>query len=355
MNVLLPPEGKNYCGCTKPSGFVLQGSDAPAGSQTFRQQIFRQNSGCSRPVSHRRAVLAGLGAALLAPLALPSSLCAAAPVTRKVGSSAVTIVSDGTLNVPLSFSLPDVPADEAAALLKTQGLAADGIVQANVTLVQTGGEWVLIDAGAGPKFQQSAGKLSENLEAAGIDPEKIGKVVFTHGHADHLWGAIDDFDDGERFPNASYVISAAEWDFWTDPDTPAKVPDWLKGMAIGSARILKRLEKKIERREDGDAVAPGLTYLSTPGHTPGHMAVLAESGGQRLVIGGDVLSNNAFSFARPDWRVGSDYDRDLAVTTRSRLLDMLATDRIALVGFHLAWPGQGMVERAGSAYRFIPS
>jgi glyoxylase-like metal-dependent hydrolase (beta-lactamase superfamily II) len=349
MNVPLLPDGKNYCGCTKPSVFVLQGSDASAESQAFRQ-----SSGYSRRVPHRRAVLAGLGAALLAPLAIPS-LCAAAPVTRKVGSSTVTIVSDGTLNVPLSFSLPDVPADEAAALLKTQGLAADGIVQANVTLVQTGGEWVLIDAGAGPKFQQSAGKLSENLEAAGIDPEKIGKVVFTHGHADHLWGAIDDFDDGERFPNASYVISAAEWDFWTDPDTPAKVPDWLKGMAIGSARILKRLEKKIERRKDGDMVAPGLTYLATPGHTPGHMAVLAENGGQRLLIGGDVLSNNAYSFARPDWRVGSDYDRDLAVATRRRLLDMLTADRIALVGFHLAWPGQGMVERAGPAYRFIPS
>ena len=146
--------------------------------------------------------------------------------------------------------------------------------QTNVTLVKTGSELVLIDAGSGPKFQPTAGKLSENLEAAGIDPAKITKVVFTHGHADHLWGAIDDFDDGERFPNASYVISAAEWDFWTDPryrSHACRIGS--RAWRIGSARILKRIEHKIERRKARRTVAPGLTYVGTAGHTPGHMAV----------------------------------------------------------------------------------
>lgn len=304
----------------------------------------------------RRDIVVGFGAVLAVPLLAPTlAMAAKAPLRRKLGTAEIAVVSDGTLNVPLSFSLPD-KAEEGAALMKAQGLPSDGGgVQTNVTLVKTGDQLVLIDAGSGPKFQQTAGKLSENLEAAGIDPEKITKVVFTHGHADHLWGAIDDFDDGERFPNATYVISTAEWDFWTHPDTPTKVPDWLKGMALGSARILKQLEKKIERRKDGEAVAPGLTYIATPGHTPGHMAVLAESGGERLLIGGDVLSNNAVSFAKPDWHIGSDFDRDQAVNTRKRLLDMLAKDRIPLVGFHLAWPGQGIVERDGAGYRFIPS
>jgi glyoxylase-like metal-dependent hydrolase (beta-lactamase superfamily II) len=307
----------------------------------------------SRP--HRRSVLAGLGAVLVAPPCLPHAAAASAPVRRKLGSIEILVVSDGTWTVPLSFSLPETPAEEAAALMKAQGQPSDGVVQANVTLVRTGDQFVLIDAGSGPKFQQTAGKLSENLEAAGISPEKISKVVFTHGHADHLWGAIDDFDDGERFPNASYVISAAEWDFWINPDTVTKVPDWLKGMAIGSARILKLIENKIERRGDGDAVAPGLTYVATPGHTPGHMAVMVESGSERVLVGGDVFNNNAVSFVKPEWRVGSDFHRDQGVDTRRRMLDRLATDRIPLIGFHLAWPGQGIVERNGSAYRFIPT
>ena len=225
--------------------------------------------------------------------------------------------------------------------------------QTNVTLVRTGNELVLIDAGSGSNFQPTAGKLLENLEAAGIDPARIAKVVFTHCHADHLWGAIDDFDDSLRFPNASYVISAAEWDFWMHPDTPTKAPDWLKGMALGSQRILKRIENKIERRRPGEAVAPGLTYVETGGHTPGHVAVMVESGRERLLVGGDVLSHSAVSFARPDWPIGSDFDRERAVAARKRTLDMLADDRIPFVGFHLPWPGHGRVERAATAYRYV--
>ena len=104
-------------------------------------------------------------------------------------------------------------------------------------MVKTGSEVVLIDAGSGANFQPTAGKLAENLEAAGIAPDSVTKVVFTHAHADHLWGVLDDFEDGMRFPKASYVIGVEEWDFWTHPDTADRVPDWLKGMARGSARI----------------------------------------------------------------------------------------------------------------------
>jgi glyoxylase-like metal-dependent hydrolase (beta-lactamase superfamily II) len=302
---------------------------------------------------HRRAVLAGMGATLALPCWHAGA--ANAPVTHKIGAIEVTIVSDGVLNVPLSFSLPDTPLSEAAALFRAHGLPEDGAPsQTNVVLVRTGNENILIDAGSGPSFQPTAGKLQENLEAAGIAPDSITKVVFTHGHADHLWGSINDFGDGDRFPNARYVISAAEWDFWTDPDTALRVPDALKGMALGSSRILKAIEAKTERRKDGETIAPGLTYLATPGHTPGHMAVVIEDGGKQLIVGGDVLANTAISFARPEWRIGADFDRDQGMNTRKRLLDQLATDRIALIGFHLAWPGYGAVERKGPAYRFIP-
>ena len=317
----------------------LQSADAAARSSDLR----------------RRDLLAGMGALLAAPALSPFAAGAAIPPFRgRLGALEVMVVSDGTLNVPISFTYPSTPAGEVSRLFAAHGMPPEGLPpQTNVTLVKTGNDLVLIDAGSGPKFQPTAGKLSENLEAAGINPESITRVVFTHGHADHLWGAIDDFDDGERFPKASYVISSIEWDFWTHPETPGRAPDWMKGMAIGSARILRKLEKKIERRKEGDMVAPGLTYYATPGHTPGHMSVLLESGNQRLLVGGDVVNNNAASFARPDWPMGSDLDRDQGIATRRRLLDALAAERIPLIGFHLSWPGHGRVERSGSAYRFV--
>jgi glyoxylase-like metal-dependent hydrolase (beta-lactamase superfamily II) len=304
---------------------------------------------------HRRSVLAGLGAAAAAPFLGTPAHAATPPYRGKVGAFDVSVVSDGMLNVPLSFTLPETSAADAAKLFAANGMPPEGPrIETNAVLIDTGAERVLIDAGSGPKFQPTSGKLSDNLEAAGIDPKTITKVVFTHGHADHLWGALDDFEEAERFTNARYVISTKEWDFWTDPNIATRVPDWLRGMALGSARVLKQIEKKIERRSAGDTVAPGMVYVATPGHTPGHMAVGIESGGQQLLIGGDVLANNAISFAKPEWHIGSDFDRDLAVTTRKQLLDQLATDRIALIGYHLSWPGYGMIERRGTAYRFVP-
>ena len=128
----------------------------------------------------------------------------------------------------------------------------------------------------------------------------------------------------------------------------------VQGHGVGSRRILNRLEAKLERREAGDTLAPGLSYVEAIGHTPGHMAVMIENGGEHLLIGGDAMNNVAASFARPEWRDGADLDHDRGVATRKRLLDRLATDQLPLIAFHLPWPGHGMVERRGVGYRFIP-
>jgi glyoxylase-like metal-dependent hydrolase (beta-lactamase superfamily II) len=304
-------------------------------------------------IFRRRDIVAGIGVLVTTPL-LGYVRAAVPPFRRKLGAIEITVISDGALNVPLSFAIPDAPREELTALLTANNLPPGGMPSpTNVTLVKTGNDVVLIDAGSGSNFQPTAGKLAENMEAAGIDPASVTKVVFTHCHADHLWGAIDDLDE-ERFPKATYVVSPPEWDFWTSPDTVTRVPDWLKPMAQAAARILKRLEGKIERRAPGEAVAPGLSYLPTYGHTPGHMAVMLESGSERLIVGGDVLSHPAVSFAEPAWRMGSDFDSDLAVTTRKRMLDRLVADRLPYIGFHLPFPGHGIVEKSGSAYRFQP-
>lgn len=305
---------------------------------------------------HRRNVLAGMTAAGVAAYfpALPA-FAAVPPFKRKLGELEIFVVSDGTLQVPQSFALPENSSAEIAGLLKANGQPPElPLAQTNVTLVKSGDQLILIDAGSGPNFQPTAGKLAENLEAAGIDPAKINKVVFTHAHADHLWGSIDDFDDGFRFPNASYVMSATEWDFWWNPKTAEIAPDWLKGMAIGTARMMKKLEGKIERKKEGEKVAPGISYVASPGHTPGHMCVLVEGGNEKLLVGGDVFNNGVVSFARPEWRVGADFDKDQGAATRKKMLGMLASEKIPLIAFHVAWPGHGMVEAKDNAFRFVP-
>ena len=59
--------------------------------------------------------------------------------------------------------------------------------------------------------------------AAGIQPAAITKVVLTHGHPDHLWGVLD-ANDSPVYPNATYIVSAVEWNVWADPDVVQKLP-----------------------------------------------------------------------------------------------------------------------------------
>ena len=303
----------------------------------------------------RRRVLVGLAVASAALVAGPA---AAAPSsgTLRLGDVTVETFSDGTLSSSLAFTLPKTPEAEAAALFAAEGLPpVITPIPTNASLIRTGDEVVLVDAGSGNSFQATAGRLAESLERAGVRPEAVTKVVFTHGHADHLWGALDDFDDSERFPNASYVVSADEWDFWTRPDIDSALPDWLKGMAVGTRRRLKRLEPRIERRRPGENIARGLAYVATPGHTPGHASVLVSGGREQALVGGDALSHALISFRRPAWAFGTDLDPDQAADTRLRLLDRLASERTTLVGFHLPGSGIGRVERAGGTYRFVPA
>ena len=303
----------------------------------------------------RRTLLAGAGA-LAAASAFPRIVRAQASETINVGDIEIRVVSDGTITLPVSFSLPETSGEDVDALFAAAQRDAprEFINQTNVVLVRTGEDLVLIDAGSGPNFQATAGRLEDNLASLGVDPSEITKVVFTHGHPDHLWGALDDFEDGARFADATHIMAPDEHDFWTNPATAETAPDWLLGMALGAARVLEALDERIERRSASDTIAPGLSFVPTPGHTPGHMSVLVESNGQSLMIVGDALTNELVSFQRPQWRLGTDFDRDQAVATRLSLLDRLAGDRLPIIGFHLPWTGHGMVERNQDAFRYVP-
>ncbi len=102
----------------------------------------------------------------------------------------------------------------------------------------------------------------------------------------------------------------------------------------------------------GDEIVTGLEIAATPGHTQGHVS-LALKGGDGLIIGGDVLTHPLISFAHPEWQPVADHLPDQAAETRRKLLDRLATDKSKLIGFHLPYPGLGMVERKDGAYRYV--
>lgn len=306
----------------------------------------------------RRGVLgagAGLGLAACLGPTWPAKAQSSRLHRVKVGAAEVTVISDGEMELPVAFFLPGRSEAEIEKAFGAGSVKQPIKAQVNIALVRIGDSLLLVDAGGGSDFMPGLGKLADRLGEAGVKPEQITHVVFTHAHADHLWGTIDPLTDDSMFESAKHVMVAAERDYWVRPGIESSMPESFRGMAMGTQRRLKAIAGRLVADRAGSEILPGVTLIDTGGHTPGHVSVRIESGGQQLMIGGDALSSAQVSFAYPDWRWGPDMDPDRAVSARRKLLDMLATDKTLLLGYHLPWPGLGRVERGGTAFRYVPA
>ncbi|HYC18853.1 MAG TPA: MBL fold metallo-hydrolase [Pseudolabrys sp.] len=299
----------------------------------------------------RRGLLAASAAGVLV-RALPAF--AASPYAFKHGGFELTIVSDGHLVLPTSFLAPDAPAAERDALLQAARQTGEQYDSpTNVTLIRSASELILVDMGSGDRFMPTAGKLWDNLRVAGVDRAKISKVIFTHGHPDHLWGAVDELDE-LMIPNATFYVAGAEWNFWTGDNATRGLPAERAGFVTGARRNYAAIKDRLKMVQAGDDVVSGLRIVDTPGHTQGHVS-LELAGGDGLIIAGDALTHPLISFQHPEWKPIADHVPDQAIATRRSLLDRLATDRSKLIGFHLPYPGLGTVERKDGGYRFVPA
>lgn len=102
-------------------------------------------------------------------------------------------------------------------------------------------------------------------------------------------------------------------------------------------------------------MAGGITAMATHGHTPGHMANVLESDGQRLALIAAAANHHVWSLARPDWEVRFDMDKAAAAAPRRRLFGMLAADRIPFIGYHMPFPAIGFVEARGEGFHYVPA
>jgi glyoxylase-like metal-dependent hydrolase (beta-lactamase superfamily II) len=303
------------------------------------------------PTLDRRTFLAA-SAAGFAARALPA--VAATPYAFRHGAFDVTVVSDGHLVLPTSFLAPGAPPPERDALLKAAGQPGEQYNSpTNITLIRTSSDLILIDMGSGDRFMPTAGKLWDNLKAAGIDKAKVTKVVFTHGHPDHLWGIVDELDD-LVIPDAAFYVASAEWDFWTGENATRGLPAERAGFVTGARRNYTAIKDRVKTVKAGDEIVSGLRIIDTPGHTQGHVSIEL-AGADGLIVGGDALIDPVIYFRHPEWYYTGDHMPDQAAATRRKLLDRLAADRSKLIGFHLPYPGVGTVERKDSAYRFVAS
>jgi glyoxylase-like metal-dependent hydrolase (beta-lactamase superfamily II) len=266
----------------------------------------------------------------------------------------ILTLSDGDFAIPINVLGSNMDASRIKSVLDAEGAPSANLRNPiNVTIVRRGDDVILFDCGAGQNFAEGTGKLPGNLAAAGIDPERVKHVVFTHAHPDHLWGALDDFGS-PAFPNASFHIAASERDFWLSPNVFEKLPEDRQAFAAGAQRLLRELAPVLQTFRPGEEVVAGVAAFETAGHTPGHVSFEVRDGSEVVMVLGDALTHAVVSFQYPEWRAGFDQEPDRAIATRKRLLDRLAAERLRVVGYHLPNGGIGRVERSGTAFRFVP-
>jgi glyoxylase-like metal-dependent hydrolase (beta-lactamase superfamily II) len=258
----------------------------------------------------------------------------------KIGNVEVVSILDQAFAFPYGAAYPGVP--EAAwqpyksIYPKCWNSEGAWATNAQVFLVRSGGQNVLVDMGLGPEQQGGpGGQLRANLEAAGVAPGDVNIVVFTHLHYDHAgWAVVG----GQPFcPNARHLAPEADW---------AQVGN--TGALFPAKGALDPIQSSghLELTSGEKSVTPELTIIPTPGHTPGHQSLLIVSAGQRGIILGDVFNHPAQA-NETDWNAGFDFDQDLARQTRRRVMERLEQDGSVVASGHYPAPGFGRLVREG--------
>lgn len=272
----------------------------------------------------------------------------------KLGAFEVTTILDGAFirdAVKPPFCMDQT--DEAiAAQAQANLVPADRFEHTfSPTLVNTGKQLVLFDAGFGAMQRAAgAGSLRELLPAAGYQAEDVDVVVFTHVHPDHIAGVME--GSAPAFPNARYAIGQVEFDEWK---SGAKIPQQRQDNRDLFMKLIVPLADNMTFLQPDEEVVAGIRSVATFGHSLGHMSFMLESEGKACLIWGDVTNHYVFSLQQPDWQVGFDDDPAAATATRKRVLDMVETDKLLVVGFHMPFPAVGYVERVNGVYRWMPA
>jgi glyoxylase-like metal-dependent hydrolase (beta-lactamase superfamily II) len=312
--------------------------------------------------STRRGVLAGGAAAALAAAANPAA--AAAPENGKqlpgvyrykIGGYELTALYDGIWYRPITNKfIRNAPFAEVEHALDQAFMPHDKLATPFTALVvNTGDRLVLIDTGTGGQIAPSAGALRDNLVAAGLDPNAVDRIVISHFHPDHING-IKDKDNNLIFPNAEIMVPAPEWAFWMDDANLNAAAGDLKETFLNQRRIFSDIAKNVTQFQPGKEIAPGIETLPAPGHTPGHTVFAIHSGEQSLLVLSDTAQHPAVFARHPDWQAAFDVDGVAAVTTRKRIFDRAAADRMLVTGYHFPFPACGHLIKTASGYEHVP-
>ena len=136
-----------------------------------------------------------------------------------------------------------------------------------ISLLKVGNRNIVVDTGPASR----RGLLFKALQARDLTPDDIDTVILTHLHWDHC-------QNTDLFRDARILVHPTELDYARNPNRGDFAVAWYVAETLDKARV--------DLVSDGDSIAEGVSVIDTPGHTKGHISILA---GDALPDSGTVL------------------------------------------------------------------
>jgi glyoxylase-like metal-dependent hydrolase (beta-lactamase superfamily II) len=261
---------------------------------------------------------------------------------------------------PITAVFPGVTPEilaENRGWLQPWALSADDQMIAAIQsyVVRTPHHTILIDSCVGndksrpgrPAWDKKQdGTYMAALGAAGVTVEDIDIVMCTHLHVDHV-GWNTKLLDGRwvpTFPNARYVFGQTEYAHWEGLNAKEASP-------IFNESVLPIVEAgRADLVATDFAIGDHVRLLPTPGHTPGHFAVLLGKTGNEAVVTGDLI-HSPIQTRYPDLSPGFDTDPVQAAATRRAFLERFCDTETLCCTIHFPSPSAGLIKRWGDGFK----
>lgn len=222
-------------------------------------------------------------------------------------------------------------------------------------LIQTGTHNILVDTCIGNEKERpwrpdwhhrKDASFMSGLAAAGLTVHDIDYVLCTHLHTDHV-GWNTRLENGRwvpTFPNARYLFSDQELDYWLRRNEDTIVP------AIADSVIPILDAKQCDIVKSDHSLNDLIALIPTPGHTSGHFAVTLGKGGRDAVFTGDLI-HSPLQARWPELSMRLDYDPDQANRTRRAFLESYCETGTLCCFAHFPAPSKGFIERWEDGFR----
>lgn len=264
------------------------------------------------------------------------------PERLRVGSAEIAVARDADFRFAPAVSLRDaaaqeIPAEAFRPYLGDRDPAEPEESRVLTFVVRSRGKTILVDTGVGPwgLWRFGEGHLLDSLAALDVTPESVDIVLPTHLHLDHVGWNTRPSPTGPvpTFPRARYLFQQADWDYFTSPaflseDRPIQQMIRTAVLPLQDTGLMDVIGSEASITEE-------VTLLHTPGHTPGSVSVLVQSGGEAAILLGDV-AHHAIELTETDWSPLYDVDRSLSARSRKAVVEQAVRLNAYVAGAHFA-------------------